>query len=170
MLSRLTSSKPISILLSGTVSPFIRASSISTARWTHLLAKGADAGDGGKGDACRLQIVEAADAELVGNGDPPPLALEQGAQRQVVVVAEDGVGIGRLCQERAEQLASEPNGGRLRRGDEEAFLQQAGGPRRVAKPFQAPLRARIHARAEKADAPVAALDQMDGGRASATAR
>ncbi len=95
------------------------------------------------------------------------VAFEQHAERDVVIVAEDAVERRHLGERVAEEIAAERHAGRHRRRRHQPRIEQAGRLHGRAVAGKPALRARVHARAEEADTPVADLDHVVGGGAAA---
>ena len=119
-----------------------------------------DAGHRGKGDLHHVEVVEAANADLLRHRDGRAVAFEQHAECQVVIVAEDAIKRRHLCQRVAEQVPPERDGGRHRRRVDQPRIVEAGGLHGGPVAGEPPLRAGVHARAEKSDAVVAGLDHV----------
>jgi len=96
----------------------------------------------------------------LGNRDLAALTLEQYTERKVVIDAEYRVDIRLPGHEIGKQRAAKRHRGRHGGRNNEVGVEQRGPLHGVAVTFEPPLHARIHARAEKPDAPVALLENM----------
>src|SRR4029079_306320 len=105
-----------------------------------------------------FQVVEADDGQIAGDRYLPALAFEQDAERKVIVDAEHGVDVVRLCRESGEQGAAKCHGGRYGGRDDEGRVEQRGCFHGITIPLEAPPHARVTWSAEQSTgeaAPVA---------------